>query len=174
MCTPAATYRRRGKLARGGTTKIACRGTARIACRGTTTVEFAVTCPIAFFLIFAIIVGGMGVFRYQQVAAAAREGARYASVHGGQYAEETGQPAATPTDIYNNAILPAANALDPSHLTYSVTWNQNNMPLGIVNDQYEKPIGNTVTVTVTYQWIPELYLTGPYSLTSTSTAQMAY
>src|SRR3954453_17078689 len=108
----------------------------RRGCRGTTTIEFAITCPIAFFLIFAIIVGGLGVFRYQQVAAAAREGARYASVHGGWYAEDTNKPAATPSDIYTNAILPAANALDPSHLTYSVTWNQSNMPLQVVNNQY--------------------------------------
>ena len=140
---------------------------------GTTTIEFAVTCPIAFFLIFATIVGGLGVFRYQQVASAAREGARWASVHGGLYAQETGKPAATPGEIYNNAILPAAGALETSHLSYDVTWNKSNMPLQ-VDTQYEKPTGNTVTVTVTYQWFPEMYLIGPYTLTSTSTAQMAY
>jgi Flp pilus assembly protein TadG len=140
---------------------------------GTTTVEFAITCPIAFFLIFAIIVGGLGVFRYQQVASAAREGARWACVHGGQYAQETKKPAATPEDIYQNAILPAAAALDPDHLSYEITWNKSNMPL-TVDANYERPIGNTVTVTVNYQWFPELYLVGPYSLTSTSTAQMAY
>ena len=39
--------------------------------RGTTTVEFAITCPIVFFLVFATIIGGLGVFRYQQVAALA-------------------------------------------------------------------------------------------------------
>jgi len=142
--------------------------------RGTTTVEFAITCPIAFFVIFAIIVGGLGVFRYQQVASAAREGARWASVHGGQYAEETNKPAATPADIYTNAILPAAGALDPSNLTYEVTWDKSNMPLEVVGGNYEKPTGNTVTVTVNYQWFPEMYLIGPYALTSTSTAQMAY
>ena len=54
-----------------------------------------------------------------------------------------------------------------------MTWNKSNMPLQ-VDTQYEKPIGNTVTVTVTYQWFPEMYLIGPYTLTSTSTAQMAY
>jgi Flp pilus assembly protein TadG len=140
---------------------------------GTTTIEFAITCPIVFFLVFAIIVGGLGVFRYQQVAALAREGARWASVHGGQYAKETNQPAATPADIYANAIAPSAVALDPSKLSYAVTWNRNNWPLWVYNDA-EQPIGNTVTVTVTYQWIPEMYLAGPYTLTSTSTAQMLY
>jgi hypothetical protein len=42
--------------------------------RGTTSVEFGIACPIVFFLIFATIVGGIGVFRYQQVASLAREG----------------------------------------------------------------------------------------------------
>jgi len=176
MRSAAAQYRRRGTtlIACQGTATPACRRTTTLARRGTTTIEFAITCPIAFFLIFATIVGGLGVFRYQQVASAAREGARYASVHGGWYAEDTGKPAATASDVYTNAILPAANALDPSNLTYTVTWNQSNMPLQVVNNQYEKPIGNTVTVTVTYQWIPEMYLIGPFALTSTSTSQMAY
>jgi Flp pilus assembly protein TadG len=141
--------------------------------RGTTAVEFGITCPIVFFLVFAIVVGGLGVFRYQEVAAAAREGARWASMHGSQYAKESGQPAATAADIYANAILPASFGLDTAKLTYSVTWNQNNMPLRVVND-VETPTGNTVTVTVTYQWIPEMYLAGPYVLTSSSTAQMLY
>jgi Flp pilus assembly protein TadG len=141
--------------------------------RGTTTVEFAITCPIVFFLIFAIIVGGLGVFRYQEVAAAAREGARWASVHGGQFAEETKLPAATAADVYANAIVPAAFGLDPAQLSYTVTWNQNNMPLSVSNSA-QAPVGNTVTVTVNYQWIPEMYLVGPFTLTSTSTAQMMY
>ena len=141
--------------------------------RGTTTVEFAITCPIVFFLVFAIIVGGLGVFRYQEVAAMAREGARWASVHGGQYAEEKNLTAATAADIYTNAIAPGAVGLDPSKLSYTVTWDRNNWPLW-VDEDVEHPIGNTVTVTVTYQWIPEMYLTGPFTLTSTSTAQMLY
>src|SRR5262245_15833665 len=102
--------------------------------RGTTTVEFAIACPIVFFLIFATIVGGLGVFRYQQVAAVSREGARYASLHGTQYEEETGKPAATATDIYDNAILPAAVGLDPSAVVYTVTWDKNNQPLYVDND----------------------------------------
>jgi hypothetical protein len=33
---------------------------------------------------------------------------------------------------------------------------------------------NYVTVTVTYQWLPEFYLVGPINLSSTSKAAMAY
>jgi Flp pilus assembly protein TadG len=141
--------------------------------RGVTSVEFAVTVPIAFILIFSTIVGTLGVFRYQQTAELAREGARWASVHGGQYAEETGNAAATPADVYDNAIKPGATALNLSKLTYSVTWNTSNMPVD-ASESYETPHGNTVSVTVTYQWFPEIYLVGPYTLSSTSTAQMIY
>ena len=141
--------------------------------RGVTTVEFAIVCPIAFFLIFATIIGGIGVYRYQQVAALAREGARYASVHGGQYEQETGNPAATPEDIYNEAIAPRAVALDPARLTYTVTWDVNNLPLW-VDEDVEHPTGNIVTVTVNYQWFPEMYVVGPFTLTSTSVSQMMY
>jgi len=141
--------------------------------RGTTAVEFAIAAPIVFFLLLATMVGGMGVFRYHQVAALAREGSRWACVHGGQYEKETGNPAATPEDVFNTAILPAATMLKPECLTYEVTWDQSNMPLQVIDDVQE-PFGNTVSVTVSYQWFPEMYLIGPFNLTSTSTAQMMY
>lgn len=141
--------------------------------RGATTVEFAVTGPIVLFLVFATLIGALGVFRYQQVAALAREGARWASVHGAEYAWDTGQPAATAEDVFNTAILPGAAALSADKLTYSVTWDTSNEPLS-VHEDYERPIGNTVTVQLNYTWFPELYIAGPFTLTSTSTAQMIY
>jgi hypothetical protein len=124
-------------------------------------------------LILGTVIGGYGVFRYQQIALLAREGARYASVHGGQYQQETGNPAATPQDVYNNAIAPFATNLDLSQLTYTVTWTNSNMPYDTSTD-YEKPVANTVTVTVNYKWFPEAYFVGPITLTSTSTLPMSY
>lgn len=141
--------------------------------RGTTAVEFAIAAPILFFLLLATMIGGMGVFRYQQVASLAREASRWACVRGSQYEKETGNPAATPEDVYNNVILPGATMLKPEHLSYSVTWDQSNMPLQ-VDEDVQKPFGNTVSVTVSYEWFPEMYLVGPFNLTSTSTAQMIY
>src|SRR5688500_13506027 len=139
--------------------------------RGTTTVEFAITCPIAFFILFATIVGGLGIMRYQQVAALAREGARWACVHGAEYAYDHNVPDPTAQDVFEQAIEPLIVGLDPAYLTYSVTWDESNEALHVEND-YETPYGNTVTVTVTYQWFPEMYLVGPFELTSSSTAQM--
>jgi Flp pilus assembly protein TadG len=141
--------------------------------RGAATVEFAICCPVVLFLLFATMVGALGVFRYQQTAELAREGARYACVRGGQYALETGNPAATPQDVYTNAIQPIALGMDPNRLSYQVTWDESNMPLD-ASDSVGTPTGNTVTVTVSYQWFPELILVGPYTLSSTSTAQMVY
>lgn len=140
---------------------------------GAAAVEFAIVAPILFFILLAIMIGGMGVFRYQQVAAIAREGSRWASVHGGQYEKETGNPAATAEDVYNRAVLPAATSLAPERLTCEVTWHRSNLPLEVIDD-VQKPVGNTVTVTITYQWFPEIFLTGPYHLTSSSTTQMMY
>jgi Flp pilus assembly protein TadG len=141
--------------------------------RGSVVTESIVVVPVLLALILGTLVGGYGVFRYQQIALLAREGARYASVHGGQYQLETGNAAATPQDVYNNAILPYAVNLDLSQLSCTVTWNSNNMPSS-VNSDYEKPTGNTVTVTVNYKWFPEAYVIGPIVLSSTSTMPMAY
>jgi Flp pilus assembly protein TadG len=141
--------------------------------RGATTIEFAIACPIAFFLLIATMVGSLGVFRYQQVASLAREGARWASVHGADYAEETDNPPATAETILSEAILPTAAAMGLNDLTCNVTWNESNEPL-TVHEDYSTPTGNTVTVTVTYVWMPELFVTSPITLTSTSTAQMMY
>ena len=141
--------------------------------RGTTTVELAITCPIAFFLIFATIIGGLGVFRYQQVASLAQRAPSRASVHGSEYARDTGRPAATAEDVFNTVIRPGAVALDADHLTYEVSWNSSNEPL-TVDENYELPFGNTVSVRVNYVWFPEMFLVGPFTLTSTSTAQMVY
>jgi len=63
--------------------------------RGASAVEAAIVYPVALFFVLGLVVGAMGVFRYQETAALAREAARYASVHGASYAQATGQSAAT-------------------------------------------------------------------------------
>jgi Flp pilus assembly protein TadG len=137
-------------------------------------VECAIIYPLTFLLILGLVVGAAGIFRYQQMAYLAREGARYAIVHGTQWAKDTGNTAAAPADIYNNAILPNAVGLDTTQLQYSVTWNTSNAPYStsIVNNQIVAT-GNTVSVTVSYQWIPEAFL-GGLTIRSTSVMPMAY
>jgi Flp pilus assembly protein TadG len=141
---------------------------------GATTVESALVYPITFLLLLGLLIGGMGIFRYQEVAALARESSRWASVHGAQYQQETGNLAAQPQDIYNNVIVPKAASLDLSQLSYAVSWNTDKRPYhtAIVNGDVVA-VSNTVTVTVTYQWLPEAYL-GGITLTSSSTVAMTY
>lgn len=137
---------------------------------GVTTVEFAVISPLLFLLIVGLIVGGLGIFRYQEVASLAREGARYASVRGTEYAADTKLPFATQDSIHQE-ILRRAVALDPNRLSCSVTWDQYNSPQRVNPDN--SVTTNVVTVTVTYQWVPEAFL-GGITLSSTSKLPMSH
>lgn len=142
--------------------------------QGATIVEAAVVYPVVFLLTIGFVIGVMGVFRYQEVATLSREASRYASVHGADYEKETGYVAPTPTDIYNNVIKPRSISLDPSQVTYSITYNQSNKPVrSIISNGDVTYMYNTVTVVVSYQWLPELYF-GGVTLTSSSSAQMSY
>jgi Flp pilus assembly protein TadG len=120
--------------------------------RGATVVEVAVTAPLAFLLILGLIVGGLGAFRYHQVANLAREGAAYAAVHGLRYQKRTGNPAATSDIVRSNAIAPLAAGLSPDSLECQC----------VIDEDAE-----TATVTVRYHWLPEAYLP-PIILSSTS------
>ena len=147
--------------------------------RGAVLVETAFVFPVAILLLLGLIVGGMGIFRYQQVAWLAREGARYASVRGTDYKKEvSGATATTAQDVRDKVILPNATVLDPSSLTTNVTWNSTNAPYTVVpvspTNPFPKQVGNTVSVTVTYTWMPEIFFVGPITLSSTSTLPMAY
>src|SRR5215471_15788539 len=157
---------------------------------GVTTVEFAVVCLALLVLLFGMIVGGMGVFRYEEMAHLAREGARYAATHGGQYQKEgipqqTGVPAVASSADLQAYLLPKVVGLDPSKLTITVSWSApssvvpSNLPTYLDTDLTLVPPGqkvdrNYVTVTVSYQWQPESFPIGPFQLTSSSTVPMSY
>jgi Flp pilus assembly protein TadG len=152
--------------------------------------ECAIVYPVTFFLILALVVGGMGIFRYQQVAHLAREAARFASTHGGQYAQENAAaitagtlPNVNDSYLANTVVAGRAVALDPTRLSVQVSLNTTNgtydwdniaatynrWPYStVIQNDAVVPIQNTVTVTVSYSWIPEMYLVGPINLTSTA------
>ncbi len=154
--------------------------------RGATAVEAALVLPVGFMFIIGMVVLGLGIYRYQQVASLAREGARYASVHGSLYAQATGNSLQA-SDIYNNAIKPMAIGLTLSNLTYQIQWgtdvtgswvwtnwvSSTSSPPTSPNSS-GTPLYNGVQVTITYKWVPEMYVTGPINLTSTSTMPMSY
>ena len=142
---------------------------------GATAVECAFVYPALFLLVVGLLVGAAGIFRYSQLASLSREAARYASVHGGQYAQDMKVTAPAPADIYNNVVLPMAVGLDTSQLSYSITYNTSNWPYHTTLDASNNviPIQNTVTVTLTYPWVPEAFL-GGVTLSSTSVMPMSY
>ncbi len=61
--------------------------------RGQALAEFALVAPLFFLMLFAIIEAGRFMFYYEMINNAAREGARYAIVHGGNSATPSGPPA---------------------------------------------------------------------------------
>ena len=52
---------------------------------GAYAIEAAFVFPIVFFLLLMIVIGSLGIFRYQECAYLARMGTRYGSVHGDNY-----------------------------------------------------------------------------------------
>jgi Flp pilus assembly protein TadG len=145
--------------------------------RGSILVESAMIYPVLFLIVLGIILLGIGVFRYQQVAHIAREASRWASVHGAKYAQETGNPAATPTDVYNNVIIPQAAGMGLDNLGYSVTWDTSNtqthtITVGSGSSSTVATVTNNVIVTVTYTWNTGLF--GSIPVSSTSITPMNY
>jgi Flp pilus assembly protein TadG len=105
------------------------RKTAR---RGSVIVEAALIYPVLFLLILAIILLGLSVFRYQQVAHMSREASRWASVHGGAYAQENGTTPASAQDVFANGIVPYAAGLGTGGMSYTVS---------------QDPVAGTITYT---------------------------
>jgi Flp pilus assembly protein TadG len=142
--------------------------------RGATLVETAVAISVLLSLTLGAVIIGMGVYRYQQVAALAREGARYASVHGGKWAAAWNSGTlTTASDVRANAIVPRAAGLNTgtSILTCSVSYADSGQMPTYTSGSSTKT--NIVTVTVNYQWAPEGYL-GTMTLSSTSSMPISY
>jgi hypothetical protein len=95
---------------------------ARGRSRGQAMVEFALIAPLFFFLLFSIIEFGRAVYYIQMLNNAAREGARYAIVHGSnsksdsgplpasELTAEPGEPPRTPSDPNGDKIVAVTKA----------------------------------------------------------------
>jgi Flp pilus assembly protein TadG len=133
--------------------------------RGVSMVEAAVVYPLTMLLLVGTLVLGIGVFRYQQVQALAREGARYASVHGPTYAAEENSSYATSATV-QSYIETLAAGMATSDLDCTVTWSP------------DPPTANppaTVTVQVTYAWTPQaIFPKTAVNLTASSTMPVLY
>jgi Flp pilus assembly protein TadG len=133
--------------------------------RGASLVEAAIVYPTTMLLMIATLVLGLAVFYYQQIAALAREGARYASVHGATYASESGEPYATSATVLSNAIDPSIVGLNTNDLTCTVTWSPN-------PPSASSP--TTVSVALVYTYKMEAYFGSSFTIQSTSVMPVTY
>ena len=133
---------------------------ARERRRGIMMAEAAIVYPVAISLIMLTIVAGLGMYRYQEVVFLAREGSRWASVHGPKYQTDQGASAPIASDVLTNAVIPKASGLQTGKLSSTLTWNTAATP-------------PTVTYTLNFNWVPEAIL-GSKTFTSTSTQVITY
>ncbi len=124
--------------------------------RGVILVESALIYSVTLFLLLGTVVMGLGVFQYQQIAALAREGSRWAAVHGPKYQSEQGATAISSSDVMTKAILPRVVVLNTSALTCNLTMT-----------------GGKATVSLSYNWTPEAFF-APITMNSTSVTPVLY
>jgi Flp pilus assembly protein TadG len=145
-------------------------------------IETAVVLPVMLLLVLMLIVGGIGVFRYQQVALLAREGARWGSVRGTGWQMDTDQTPPTQQDILQNAVLPLAVGMDQSNITIvaelidgetgSVTaWDSSRKnPLSL--SKTNQGVTNRIRITISYDWSPGVLILGSVNMKSVSEMPM--
>ena len=122
--------------------------------RGAVVLEFGLAFLIFLSVVYGIMEFGRIVACYNIISGAAREGARYASVHG-----SASGSAATATDI-QGVVRNWALGMDTSAVTVTTTWSPGNAP------------GGQVRVLASYAVAPFTSLILKNSITVQSSSQM--
>ena len=133
-------------------------GLMRRHMKGQTYVEFAFSAVAFLTLIFLLVNVSTALYAFNFVAYAAREGTRFAAVHGRSNPSPAGA-----TDI-TSLIDTEAYGLNPRKLKVTTTWSPDNQP------------GSTVAVQVRYTFtfmVPFVALP-PVNLTSNSQMMISY
>ena len=137
---------------------------SRMRRAGATTVETAIVLTVFMLLIVGILVCGIGVFRYQQVAWLSREASRWASTRGAEIEKESDRTCPTQQEIRDAAIMPYTIGMEPDQLAVdvefvdaatdtAVPWNEGSKEIRSISTSGEY-VTNRVRVTVTYRWLP--------------------
>jgi Flp pilus assembly protein TadG len=152
--------------------------------RAAVTVEAAIVLPVLFVILMGILVGGMGVFRYQQVASLAREASRHVAVKGTDWQRESKQNSPTQEQVLKDIVQARAIGMDVSKLSLTIQWvdgatgdvvdwdRSTKEPVSMTSTG--EAVANRVRVTVRYQWMPEVLLVGPYVMQSVSESPMSF
>ncbi len=130
---------------------------------GSTLIEFAVTLPVMFMLLFMFMELCLIFYTHDMISEVAREGSRYAMVRGGSCPNST-----TPTcKVGATAVNAYVNGIG---------WPNLGGGTMTVNTQYSDPtneaVGSTVTVTVTYVFNITMPFVPRSAITMTSTSMM--
>lgn len=128
---------------------------ARPGQRGASLLEFALAFLVFFAAVYGIMEFGRIVSSYNILAGAAREGARYAMVHG-----SASGSAASASEI-QTLVRSWAIGLDRNSVDVTTTWSSGNAP------------GDNVKVTASYTVTPFSGLIFTNGLTLQSSSQMA-
>lgn len=123
---------------------------------GQTLVEFAICALVLFMLVFAVVDLARGVFAYNTIAHCAREGVRYAVVHGATSAAPVG-PTADNTGL-TAVVRGFATGLNTNSVSVFSSWPNGN------------ETGKVVTVTVIYAFQPATTFFRTMSLSNSSSA----
>lgn len=133
-------------------------GSARSSTRAQALAEFALVAPLFFLMLFALIDFGRYVYYVQILNNAAREGARYAIVHGSNGLPSSGPPESGTTSSDpsgDNVRSTVRNYLvgvigQTTALTIGVCWQPQNGVGGPCSGDNRR--GTPVAVTVDYQF----------------------
>ena len=152
--------------------------------RGAAALEGAIVYPAFFMMLFMIIVGGMGVFHYQMCACLASEAARFACVRGNAWSKQAGIASPTHQQIFDQCVAPAAIAMHLPNLSISIALVDPGTGTATDWDSSTKYATTTaadgtaqtnrVRATVSYQWFPELFLAGPYTMNAVAELPMEF
>ena len=121
--------------------------------RGAAALEFGRAFLVFFFVVYGIMEFGRIVASYNIISGAAREGVRYAMVHG----SASGSPASA-SDV-QTVVRNWAIGLDTSSVVVTTTWNPGNAP------------GSTVKVKASYTVTPFTSLILQNGITVQSSSQ---
>jgi Flp pilus assembly protein TadG len=130
--------------------------------RGATMVEFALFFMLFLVVAVALMELGRGVWTYTTVAHAARQGARYAQVHGSLYPITNGDSSIEQV-VKNNAV-----GLDPQEVAVTASWESWDPVNSVWVQDNVNAQGSIVKVQVSY---PFRLVTGPLVL-SQNTIQL--
>ncbi|MFA6562333.1 MAG: TadE family protein [Verrucomicrobiia bacterium] len=124
---------------------------SRAACHrgetGQTLVEFCICALLFMMLVFGVVDLARGVFAYNSIAHCAREGVRYAVVHGADSAAPVG-PAANDATLAS-VVRGFATGLQSNNLSVLSRWPSGNQTGAVVN----------ITVSYTFQPVTMFFRT---------------